>query len=294
MHPNPTQRPFVSIIIPTYNRPDRLARCLHALTQQTYPAQLFEVIVVDDGSEPPVNLPLLPIAATLLRQPNAGPAAARNAGAAQAQGQYLAFTDDDCTPTPTWLDQLVRQLGLTPNALVGGHTQNLLPHNRYATASQLLIDYLYTVWNGRSATPHFFTSNNFALSRAAFEEVGGFNTTMPLAAGEDREFCDRWQQAQRPLHHVPSAIIGHAHPLTLRTFWRQHTQYGRGAWQFHKIRAARHAAPIQIEPLTFYLRLLAYPFTQHPPHRALPLTLLLALSQLANAIGFFRERHKKR
>src|SRR3712207_1403127 len=94
--------PFFSVIVPTYERPAQLAACLGALARLDCPAASFEVIVVDDGSAaaPGRRLDefrdLLDV--RLLTQANAGPAAARNRGASEARGSFLAFTDDDCAP----------------------------------------------------------------------------------------------------------------------------------------------------------------------------------------------------
>ena len=178
-----------SIVVPTYNRPQYLARCLNALAQMTYPRDRFEVIVVDDGSAQSMAPTVAPFRAslnlTLIEQANGGPAKARNAGAAQAQAQYLVFTDDDCQPTPTWLQALEAKLQACPQALVGGHTLNALPDNLFSTASQILIDYLYDYYNARHQ-PSFFASNNFAMAVEQFQAIGGFDTSFPLAAGEDR------------------------------------------------------------------------------------------------------------
>ena len=77
------------------------------MTRLGYPQDRFEVIVVDDGSEPPMDSVVSffrdRLELVLLSQANSGPAAARNTGAAQAKGKFLAFTDDDCTPAPDWL-----------------------------------------------------------------------------------------------------------------------------------------------------------------------------------------------
>jgi GT2 family glycosyltransferase len=67
-----------------------------------------------------------------------------------------------------------------------------LPDNPFSTASQLLIDYLYEYYNIDSPQSLFFASNNFAVARKLFNQVGQFDLNFPLAAGEDREFCDRW------------------------------------------------------------------------------------------------------
>ncbi len=286
-----------SIVIPTYNRPERLAICLQSLTQIDYPRDRFEVIVVDDGSAQPMAPTVEPFTSnlnlTLLRQVNSGPAQARNAGAARAQGQYLVFTDDDCQPHPNWLSALAAQLDRQPQALVGGHTLNALPHNMFSTASQLLIDYLYNYYNS-CHQPSFFASNNFAMATEQFRHLGGFDTSFPLAAGEDREFCDRWLQQGLPMAYAPEAQVDHSHHLSLLRFWRQHFNYGRGAYCFHQVRSRRVTEQVKVEPLEFYWQLLTYPLAQQPQLQGLLLSGLLFVSQVANVAGFFWERRQQK
>ncbi|MEO1295064.1 MAG: glycosyltransferase [Cyanobacteria bacterium J06636_16] len=279
-----------SIVIPTYNRPERLKQCLQSLIRLDYPRDRFEVVIVDDGS----RAPMAPIAESfatqlslrLIRQDNAGPANARNTGAAAAKGNYLVFTDDDCQPATNWLMALADAIKEFPDALVGGHTINALPDNLYSTTSQLLIDYIYSYYNQTRGEPTFFASNNFAVPRLKYQKLGGFDTSFPLAAGEDREFCDRWLHYELPMHYAPDMQIYHSHTLTLKSFWRQHFNYGRGAFCFHQIRAQRNAQPLQVEPLSFYLNLLTYPFHQASSQPSLLVSGLMFLSQVANVMGF--------
>jgi len=289
----PTPLTF-SIIIPSYCRPQRLNHCLKAIAQLDYPRDLLEVVVVDDGSEPPLDAVVEPwqseIPVRLIRQANAGPAAARNAGAFQATGEFLVFTDDDCAPAVDWLQQLELQTMQFPDHLIGGRTLNALPENLYSTASQLLIDYLYEYYNVRLGQATFFASNNFAVPTDRFRELGGFDVTFPLAAGEDREFCDRWLYYGYKMHYAPDVVVRHAHHLQLRTFWKQHSNYGRGAYHFHHSRAHRAVGKIEVEPIKFYWDLLIFPFRQSSSHSALSIVTLLFVSQVANVIGFFRER----
>ena len=284
-----------SIVIPTYNRLDRLYNCLKAIAQLDYSREKFEVIVVDDGSKISLASVVEPFQAelnlTLLRQSNAGPASARNTGAAIAQGEFIVFTDDDCVPSSDWLSALEAQFQLNPDALVGGKTLNALPENLYSTASQLLIDYLYGYYNAET-TASFFASNNFALPTATFQLLKGFNATFPLAAGEDREFCDRWLHQGYQMVYAPQVKVSHAHQLTLKTFWRQHFNYGRGAFCFHQLRTQRIDDRIRVEPISFYFNLLTYPLTQTSSQSVILLAVLLFLSQVANIAGFFRERIK--
>jgi GT2 family glycosyltransferase len=288
---------FFSIVIPTYNRPDRLAKCLSAIAQLDYSCDRFEVIVVDDGSDPPLNEVVAPfqdqLNLTLIQQANAGPATARNVGAAQAEGKYLVFTDDDCTPLTNWLQALEAHFMANPDAIVGGRTLNALPDNLYSTTSQLLIDYLYEYYNADPQQAKFFASNNFALPAEVFRKVGSFDTTFPLAAGEDRELCDRLLHHGYPMSYAAQAQIHHAHHLTLQKFWRQHFNYGRGAFHFHQVRARRIADKIKVEPLSFYSRLLTYPFLHSSQQPSLLITALFIISQVANVVGFFWERRQQ-
>lgn len=285
---------FFSIIVPTYNRPDRLRQCLEALAHLAYARDRFEVIVVDDGSTMPLE-PLIEavrprLDVTLLRQANAGPASARNAGAARSRGTFLAFTDDDCMPQPGWLTAFARRLAEHPDHMVGGRTVNALTGNPFAAASQRLIDYLYTYYDAAAGRAAFFTSNNMALPKARFESLGGFDTTFPRAAGEDRALCDRWLHAGYEMTYAPEAEVLHAHNLNGRTFWRQHFNYGRAAYTFHQQRMQRGQRRLTPEPLRFYTDLLRYPFEVNDASGAWREALLLGVSQVANAMGFAWEK----
>jgi len=287
------EQPFFSIVIPTYARPGQLATCLQSLARLDYPRERFEVIVVDDGSETPPEAVVASFCGhldvTLLTQAHAGPAAARNTGAARAKGKFLAFTDDDCAPAPDWLQSLAARFARASDCAIGGRTLNALPDNLYLTASQLLVAYLYSYYNANPDQARFFTSNNLAVPTDRFHTMGGFDTTYTRTAAEDRELCDRWLHHGYRMTYAPEALVYHAHALTLRTFLRQHFNYGRGAFRFRQARAQRARGRIRLEPFSFYLNLLLYPFSQAQGRRAPLLAALLVVSQAANAVGFLWE-----
>ncbi len=261
-------QPFFSIVIPTYNRPERLANCLKAIANLDYSSDRFEVIVVDDGSKTPLDSVVTPlqdkIQVKLLRQANAGPAAARNRGASEARGEFLAFTDDDCQPLPDWLTQFANSLATAPQAMVGGKTINALADNPFSTASQELIDYLYEYYNPAKGKKAFFASNNIALPKSGFDSLGGFDVSFPLAAAEDRDFCDRWIE-RYPMVYASDARINHYHHLNLRSFWKQHFNYGRGAFSFHRRCQQRHLAKTTKEPFTSICLLILF-LDRFPKH----------------------------
>jgi hypothetical protein len=92
---------------------------------------------------------------------------------------------------------------------------------------------------------------------------------------------------------VHEAVVYHAHAMTAASFWRQHFEYGRGAFGYRRARAARAGAPVHIEPWTFYRDLLLYPVRAHG-WRGARLTGLVGLAQAANAVGFLVEAFRAR
>lgn len=292
-------RPVVSIIIPTYNRPERLAACLEAITQLDYPAERFEVIVVDDGSPSPLDKIVAQFSnVKLFVQKNSGPAKARNRGAREASGDYLAFTDDDCRPTPGWLKELeAASRSLPSDTAIGGRTINALDSDPYAAASQLLVDYLYEYQQQRSTDdgrPNgaFFTSNNVLFRREMFLRIGGFSDKFRNAAGEDRELCNRWVAQGGTLEYAPAAVVLHYHSMDWSKYVKQHFTYGRGAYYYHRLKAGGTGSPLDESSLEFYQKILLYPFgkSSHP----ILISALLAVSQLANAAGFFYELRNRK
>ena len=122
--PAPLPVPTLSVVIATYARPQLLARMLDELEHQTVQPSAFEVVVVDDGSPQPVETGLegrvFPFAFTLVRQKNAGPAAARDRGALLARGRILMFLDDDMRLPPALLESHLAIHAKEPRAAVLG------------------------------------------------------------------------------------------------------------------------------------------------------------------------------
>lgn len=281
-----------SVIIPTYNRPKLLLRCLRALAMMDYPRDAFEVVVANNGVVLPPRDELGAAAGgitlSLISLDNIGPAAARNAAAVRAKGEYFALIDDDSAPAPEWLSALDRAIRANPGAMIGGRTLNGLRDNIYSEASQLLLEYLYGYYGGNApGRRQFFASNNMAIPASIFREMRGFDGSFERAA-EDREFCERWQKSGRSFWFAEDAVVLHAHDLDAKTFPRQHFNYGRSAFAFRRKVARIRSGRVRVEPLPFYLGMLRFPY-QKQMRKAATFSLLLGLSQLANAGGFFFE-----
>ncbi|MEM1207692.1 MAG: glycosyltransferase [Planctomycetota bacterium] len=286
-----------TVVVPSFQRPERLATCVAAIAHLDYPHDAFELVVVDDGSDPPLEPAVAAAAPTdlnwrCLRQANQGPGAARNLGVAEASGRYISFIDDDAIPDPGWLNAFERALRESPEALVGGSIRNGLPRGRCSTASQQLVSFLYDYFDGSPGRPRFFCSNNIAVRRETFQRLGGFCVTGLGATAEDRELCDRWHHHGLPLIYEPQAGIVHSHAMNLRQYWRQHFRYGQGARYFHLVRAERGQPGLAPEPLSFYWRLMTWPFRDDSKLNPIGQSALFAISQVANAAGYAAERIK--
>ena len=283
-------------MVPTYCRPERLSVLLASLAAQTLSAERFEVLVMDDGSPPRQRAAARDFSANQHQYllAHAGPAAARNAGAALAQGPLLVFIDDDCAARSDWLEELLAAHRSNPSAMLGGQTTNGLPDNICSATSESLLQFFDDEALEQHGRIDFLASNNLALSTQRFLALGGFDTSYPLAAGEDRDLCRRWLASGQSLQRVPGARVSHFHQLDLARFWKQHHNYGRGAARFHAHAAATPDMDVeQSIRAGFYWRLLVHPLTRRRHWslvRRLQSTALVLLSQLAIASGLLRER----
>ena len=281
-----------SIVIPTFNRSDQAGACLGALARLNYAVDAFEVILVDDGGASDLATVALQfrdrLRVRVVRQANGGPASARNRGAACASGRFLVFTDDDCEPTPDWLHFLEEKLRRFPEHIIGGRVVNAAPDDLFATASQSVLDSLYAHYNHDGRTARFFASNNLAVPAHLFGQIGGFHTRFRLAAGEDREFCDRWLRHGYGMAYAPDAVVWHRQATGPSAYWSQHFRYGRGAFLLRRV--AREAGrSIGFEGLTLYREILHRPLRGSLNWKGFSRACTVAVSQLAVALGYFFE-----
>lgn len=286
--------PRFSIIIPTYRRPEHLRRCLAAISDLDYPRDRFEVIVVDDGGDQPLDEIVKGTRETLnidlLCQKNAGPGAARNAGAAQANGEYLLFTDDDCRPQADWLRAYAEAIARHPRALLGGDTANGLTGNPWSEGSQAVQTWLYDYFERYAVEWRFLASNNLCVPTRAFLAQGGFDTETIVFASEDREFSERWRHAGGTLHHVPGARITHEHALGPTSLLHLHFRYGRGACRLQLARARKGMPTPPGDRRWAVLLLTRYPWSEPGLGRKLKLGIVAWASFAATVIGFYYEK----
>jgi len=222
----------VSIVIPTYNGASRIGRCLDALLSQTAGRDV-EILVVNDGStDSTAQLGSLYPTVRVISQTNAGPAMARNRGALEARGVFLLFTDDDCVPTPEWLDAMLEPFH---DPAVVGAKGVYRTHQRSLVARFVQVEYedKYALMAGLPRID-FIDTYSAAFVRARFLEMGGYDTAFPVACAEDVELSYRMSARNWTMKFAPRAIVYHTHPDTLAKYLKK--KYKFAFWRVLAVR----------------------------------------------------------
>jgi lipopolysaccharide/colanic/teichoic acid biosynthesis glycosyltransferase/GT2 family glycosyltransferase len=219
--------PHVTVIVPAYNAAGTLSSCLAALASQVYPRSAYEVIVVDDGSTDATAAIAHDAGVSVITQPNAGPAAARNRGAAAAQGELLLFTDADCAPVPGWISALVAPFS---DPSVAGAKGAYLTRQRGVVPRFTQLEYQerYDRMAGRE-TIDFIDTYSAAYRREVFLANSGFDSVFPTASVEDQELSFRLAEKGYRLVFVPDGLVYHRHNPTVRAYVRR--KFYIGYWK---------------------------------------------------------------
>jgi glycosyltransferase involved in cell wall biosynthesis len=188
---DPLRRPTLSVVIPVYNAPELARRSVESALAQTWSP--LEVVVVDDGSEPPLDLGELASRVKLVRQPNRGASAARNTGVAEARGDWVHFLDADDAFFPDALETQWAALRTSPGAEVcvsryrseGGDPGSRGAHGPPFGDEWCPTRDLLATWVRR----YPFQTSTLLLPRWLLAEVGSFEEAFPQ--GEDARYWFR-------------------------------------------------------------------------------------------------------
>lgn len=195
----------ISVVIPTYKRPELLRKCMHQLTNQTLEKQQYEILVVSDGPDTQSQTVVTEyfkdtsINIRFLSLPHkTGPAAARNLGWQNANGILIAFTDDDCLPDKHWLEKIVTTYrGETEIAYIG---KVVVPVSERPTDFEL---------NTKGLETGEFVTANCIVTKACLEIVDGFDEAFKAAWREDSDLQFKLLQRRVSIIKLNEAIVVH-------------------------------------------------------------------------------------
>ncbi|MGH2920256.1 MAG: glycosyltransferase [Solirubrobacteraceae bacterium] len=223
--PSPiTGWPRASVVVCSLNGARWIGECLEALGALEYPS--YEVIVVDDGSSDETAAIAAAYAhVRVISTANGGLSRARNVGLEAADGEIVAYLDDDARPEPSWLTHLARPLISGAHSAVGG--PNLAPAGDGVVAD--------CVANAPGGPTHVLLSDreaehvpgcNMAFLAEALRAAGGFDETFRIA-GDDVDVCWRLQEAGDVIGFAAAAVVWHHCRSSVRRYLLQQFQYGR-------------------------------------------------------------------
>lgn len=232
-----------SVVIPTYNRPEKLKNCLMSVLNQEYRGE-FEIIVIEDDarelSKSIIDSLNKEGKIRYFSQNHKGPAVARNLGVKKAVSEYIAFTDDDCTVPSNWLSAIESGFKQYKNAgAVGGFMEapsEVLKNNAFSRYESFMTRVTYGAGSreilGGFEVPTGGT-NNIAYKKKVLEDIGGFDETFPVAAGEDADLKLRAVSKGYKILYIPLKVE-HFHLFGWKSFIRQSWVRGIGSYYFHK------------------------------------------------------------
>jgi glycosyltransferase involved in cell wall biosynthesis len=219
-----------SVVVCSYNGARTIGECLYHLSKLNYPN--YEIIVVDDGSTDNTAEIAQQYKVRLIQTENRGLSAARNTGREHANGEIIAYIDDDAYPDPDWLNYYNVAFRNASHALIGG--PNLSPVNDPWVAQ--------CVARSPGGPNHVLLTDtlaehvpgcNMAFRKSRLEEIDGFDP-MFHTAGDDVDVCWRIQEKGWTVGFAPSAVVWHHRRSSISAYWRQQRGYGRAEALLHQ------------------------------------------------------------
>ncbi|NBC26853.1 MAG: glycosyltransferase [Bacteroidetes bacterium] len=220
-----------TIIIPTFRDWERLKLCVDKLLDQTAPGISYDIVVVnnDEAHEPPDffrNKKQI----QLLHEPTPGSYAARNTGASQAEGRFLAFTDADCIPDKTWLKNAHQLFNEQSCDMIGGRIDLFKPENGNSWAFRYDK---HTAFRQHAHVPRGkCVTANLLIKRVVFDELNGFDAS--VKSGGDWEFSERAVSNGYTLVYGNDVVVRHPARQSLRHILKKQKRFA--AWGYLNVK----------------------------------------------------------
>ena len=226
--------PIISLITPTYNRANELTSLIESLSSQTVDLNLFELIIVDDGStdytENIISEHKKNISYSLVYifQHNSGPGEARNNGLRHSKGKLILFIDSDCEADNKWLEIIYNEYLSNPFDCFGG------PDGSKDNFSllQKTIDFSMTSFlttggmrgHSKKMLSKFYPrTHNMGITREVYEKIGGFGK---LRHGQDIEYSNRIINNNFSIRFISNALVYHRRRTSIKLFFKQVFNWG--------------------------------------------------------------------
>ena len=227
--------PFISVIIPVFNDSESLQKCLKALENQTYSKSLYEVIVVDNGSDEDVKSVVCQFGqAFAAYESQPGSYAARNKGLSLAKGEIIAFTDADCIPNHDWLEKGVAKLLKFSNCgLVAGKIELFFKNQDQPTAAELYDSIMMNFRQDEDIEKRKFgaTANLFTF-KSVIDNVGYFDDR--LKSNGDLEWGHRVLLAGYKQIYADDACVAHPARYSLEQTYKRAVRIIGGRYSLKK------------------------------------------------------------
>lgn len=209
---------LISVVIPHLNQPNELEACLCSLEVQSLSRELFEVLVIDNGStQHPVDVVARHPGVRLFKELDAGPGPARNTGVRHATGNVLAFIDADCRAHPLWLETALRTLHSAREGTILGGDVKIWRENktRFSAieAYESVFAYRFKLYVERHG---FAGTGNLVVYRADFETIGPF---AGIQIAEDMEWGKRACAKGYHFVYVDDLIVFHPARRSLKELY---------------------------------------------------------------------------
>lgn len=276
------KKPFISVVVCTYNGYETIKDCLSALVKQDYPSNKYEIIVVDDGSTDKTAELIMQYKVKLItHKNNLGIPTARNSGLKKAIGEIIAFIDDDCIPTRGWLSNLIIPYknkniigvgGLTLPFRTNTITEKYMYESGYGNPAPIefgksknpiyrfiiyLKDMLMPV-TSKDDTIHVVAiyTLNASFKKTVLNRIGGFDIN--LLTSEDTDLCTRINNEfkKKKLVFNKKAIIFHKYRSSFLKYLKQIFERSKFTYKYYL--KSKKIPPIF--PFPFFILFVAYIF----------------------------------
>jgi len=211
--------PKLSIIIPTYNQHDLTAQCLDQI--YTVGTQDYEIILIDNGSEPPQKLPYY--GQIIRNESNLGFPVAVNQGIQAAKGEYIILLNNDCIVTPGWDTKLIDCLnsgyaiaGPMTNYCAGLQQTNIPVYHNIDELNENAKSYTSNYKGNIYQDVNFIIGFCMAFRKSLFDEIGPFDESLWPCSGEEVDFCLRTRQWHKKIAICRDTYIHHIGSQTFK------------------------------------------------------------------------------